>query len=87
MSTSCLDREDAVFRVLVNHEDQYSIWPEWKAIPGGWTDTGIQGDKKFCLDHIEKVWTDMRPRSLREWMAQQEQPGTAISAASVTTSN
>ncbi len=43
--TSCFDREDAVFRVLVNHEEQYSLWPEWKAIPAGWTDTGVLGDK------------------------------------------
>lgn len=66
--TSCFDREEGVFRVLVNHEEQYSIWPEWKAIPGGWQDAGVLGDKKTCLDHIEKVWTDMRPLSLRRFM-------------------
>ncbi|MFG6175957.1 MbtH family protein [Halomonas sp. THAF12] len=69
--TSCFDREDGVFRVLVNHEEQYSIWPEWKAIPGGWTDSGEIGDKRTCLDYVESMWTDMRPRSLREWMAEQ----------------
>jgi len=68
MSASCFDREDGVFRVLVNHEEQYSLWPEWKTIPGGWSDIGVQGDKKTCLDHIEKVWTDMRPLSLRRFM-------------------
>lgn len=69
--TSCFDREGEVFRVLVNHEEQYSIWPEWKAIPGGWRDTGMKGDKKACLEYIEKVWTDMRPLSLRRFMDEQ----------------
>lgn len=72
MSTSCFDREDEIFIVLKNHEDQYSIWPQWKAVPGGWTAVdGIQGDKKTVLDYVEQAWTDMRPRSLREWMAGQ----------------
>ncbi|SFW33680.1 MbtH family NRPS accessory protein [Nitrosovibrio sp. Nv17] len=66
--TSCFDREDGTFRVLINHEEQYSIWPDWKAIPAGWTDTGILADKQTCLDHIDKVWTDMRPLSLRRFM-------------------
>lgn len=66
--TSCFDREDGVFRVLINQEKQYSIWPEWKAIPGGWRDTGVLGDKKTCLDYIENTWTDMRPLSLRRFM-------------------
>jgi MbtH protein len=69
--TSCFDREDGTFRVLVNHEEQYSIWPDWKAIPKGWRDTGVLGDKKFCLEQIEKVWTDMRPLSLRRFMDEQ----------------
>lgn len=69
--TSCFDREDGIFRVLVNHEEQYSIWPEWKAIPGGWRDAQIIGDKKTCLAYIEKVWTDMRPLSLRHFMDEQ----------------
>ncbi|MGH8685628.1 MAG: MbtH family protein [Nitrosospira sp.] len=69
--TSCFDREDGTFRVLINHEEQYSIWPEWKAIPGGWRDTGMAGDKKTCLEYIEKVWTDMRPLSLRRFMDEQ----------------
>lgn len=69
--TSCFDREDGIFRVLVNHEEQYSIWPDWKAIPGGWNDVGIRGDKKTCLEYIEKTWTDMRPLSLRRFMDDQ----------------
>lgn len=73
MSTSCFDQEGETFVVLVNHEDQYSIWPHWKAIPGGWTAVaGVKGDKKTVLEFVEKSWTDMRPRSLREWMENQE---------------
>jgi MbtH protein len=60
-----------MFRVLINHEEQYSIWPDWKAIPGGWRDTGVLGSKKSCLEYIEKVWTDMRPLSLRRFMEEQ----------------
>lgn len=69
--SSCFDREGGVFRVLVNHEQQYSIWPEWKSVPGGWADTGVSGDKQTCLDHVNKVWTDMRPLSLRRFMDDQ----------------
>lgn len=62
------DREDTVFRVVVNDEEQYSIWPDYKAIPAGWREVGVSGSKQECLDHIEKVWTDMRPLSLRRHM-------------------
>lgn len=66
--SSCFDREGEVFRVLVNHEEQYSLWPEWKAIPGGWRDTGVSGNKQYCLEYVKKTWTDMRPLSLRRFM-------------------
>ena len=82
MTTSCFDREDETFIVLVNHEEQYSIWPHWKAVPGGWTAVdGVKGDKQTVLDYVEKTWTDMRPLSLRKWMDEQEAKG-AWSAAS-----
>ena len=72
MSTSCFDREDEIFIVLANHEEQYSIWPHWKAVPGGWKAVeGVKGDKKTVLDYVEKTWTDMRPLSLRKWMDEQ----------------
>ncbi|ATQ70922.1 MULTISPECIES: MbtH family protein [Methylosinus] len=72
MSTSCFDREDETFIVLVNHEEQYSIWPHWKAVPGGWKAVeGVKGDKKTVLEYVEKTWTDMRPLSLRKWMDEQ----------------
>ena len=62
------DRDDVTFTVVINHEEQYSIWPTFKAIPAGWTAVGKTGSKKECLDHIEQVWTDMRPLSLRKFM-------------------
>jgi MbtH protein len=72
MSTSCFDREDETFIVLVNHEEQYSIWPHWKPVPGGWKAVdGVQGDKKTVLEYVDKTWTDMRPLSLRRWMDEQ----------------
>ncbi|WP_027468174.1 MbtH family protein [Deefgea rivuli] len=70
---SYFDREDGTFKVLVNHEDQYSLWPDFKAVPGGWTDTGVKGNKQHCLDYVKQTWTDMRPLSLRRFMAEQAQ--------------
>jgi MbtH protein len=55
-------------KVLVNDEEQYSLWPEYLAIPAGWRDTGVGGSKDECLAHVKEVWTDMRPRSLRKQM-------------------
>jgi MbtH protein len=57
-----------VYAVVVNHEEQYSIWPTHKQLPMGWTAVGCTGTKAECLDHIEKVWTDMRPLSVRQAM-------------------
>ncbi len=72
MTASCFEREDETFIVLTNHEEQYSIWPQWKAIPNGWKAVeGISGNKKSVLEYIEKSWTDMRPLSLRQWMEAQ----------------
>jgi MbtH protein len=69
MSTQ--DREESTtFKVVVNHEDQYSIWPADRENALGWRDAGKQGSKQECLDHIKNVWTDMRPLSLRTRMAQ-----------------
>jgi len=66
-----LDDEDTVFYVVMNHEEQYSIWPEYKPIPNGWRAVGKSGKKKECLEHIDQVWTDMRPLSLRKHMEEQ----------------
>ena len=57
------------YKVVVNHEEQYSIWPASRANPPGWTDVGKSGSKADCLSHIGKIWTDMRPLSLRRRMA------------------
>jgi MbtH protein len=53
------------YRVVVNHEEQYSIWPAERELPLGWSDVGKRGRKAECLEYIAKVWTDMRPKSLR----------------------
>jgi MbtH protein len=57
------------YKVVINDEEQYSIWPEDRDNPAGWYDEGTRGEKERCLNHIEQVWTDMRPRSLREQMS------------------
>lgn len=62
------DRDDTVFHVVVNHEEQYSIWPDYKEIPEGWTAVGKTGPKAECLAYIAGIWTDMRPLSLRRHM-------------------
>jgi MbtH protein len=59
------------FAVVINDEDQYSIWPSGRELPAGWQPEGVTGSEPECLEHIERVWTDMRPRSLREWLAAQ----------------
>lgn len=53
------------YRAVVNDEEQYSIWPADRELPAGWRDTGQAGSKTECLTYIDKVWTDMRPLSLR----------------------
>ena len=52
--------------VVVNDEEQYSIWATGTPVPAGWRETGHTGTRQECLDHIDEVWTDMRPRSVRE---------------------
>lgn len=70
MSSSILDDETAVFAVVVNHEEQYSIWPADREIPAGWRKEGSSGTKAECLERIKQLWTDMRPLSLRRRMAE-----------------
>ncbi len=63
------DKEDTkIYKVVVNHEEQYSIWPGDRKNPLGWKDVGKSGLKQECLDYIKEVWTDMRPLSLRQKM-------------------
>jgi uncharacterized protein YbdZ (MbtH family) len=69
MSAYDSDREDTtIYKVVMNHEEQYSIWPEYKETPLGWTEVGKVGPKAECLAYIKEVWTDMRPLSLRKKM-------------------
>ncbi|MFG2513955.1 MbtH family protein [Streptomyces sp. NPDC048584] len=59
------DSGDLRYLVVRNDEEQYSIWPEGRDLPAGWHAEGKSGSREECLEHIEAVWTDMRPRSLR----------------------
>jgi MbtH protein len=68
------DKEDVtIYKVVVNHEEQYSIWPAQRENPLGWQDAGKSGLKSECLEYIKEVWTDMRPLSLRRKMEQAAQ--------------
>ena len=63
------EREDTtIYKVVMNHEEQYSIWPADRDNALGWQDVGKTGSKEECLAHIKEVWTDMRPLSLRKQM-------------------
>ncbi len=65
------EHEDStIYKVVVNHEEQYSIWPAERDNAPGWRDTGRTGTRAECLAHIESVWTDMRPLSVRQRMDQ-----------------
>jgi MbtH protein len=67
------EREDTtIYKVVINHEEQYSIWPAHRENPLGWNDVGKSGPKQECLDYIKEVWTDMRPLSLRKKMEEME---------------
>lgn len=57
------------YKVVINHEQQYSIWPADKLNPLGWVNIEKRGTKEECLRYIKQTWTDMRPHSLREKMA------------------
>jgi len=64
------DERQEMYLVLVNHEEQYSLWPSYKPVPLGWRTVGKERTKEECLAYIEEVWTDMRPLSLRKKMAE-----------------
>ncbi|MFC0067454.1 MbtH family protein [Umezawaea endophytica] len=61
--------DNTTYQVLVNDEEQHSLWPLGKELPDGWRSAGKEGSKQECMDHVDEVWIDMRPRSLRERMA------------------
>jgi len=66
------DEDTTIYEVVVNHEEQYSIWPAHRDVPLGWKTAGKSGLKPECLDYIKEVWTDMRPLSLRKQMEELE---------------
>jgi MbtH protein len=66
MRKTVVDDDRSTYQVLVNHEKQYSLWPASKEVPAGWRQVGPIGEKRDCLDYIERVWTDMRPLSVRQ---------------------
>jgi MbtH protein len=61
--------DNVVHTVVLNHEEQYSLWSTSKDLPLGWREAGKRGSRAECLAYIEQVWTDMRPLSLRQKMA------------------
>jgi MbtH protein len=75
------DEDDqTIYAAVMNHEEQYSIWPADRELPLGWTKVGKEGTKQECLDYIEEVWTDMRPLSLRKKMEEMERERQAEAA-------
>ena len=66
------ESDDVIYKVVVNHEEQYSIWPADRQNALGWKDVGKTGSKAECLAYIKEVWTDMRPLSLRKQMGKSQ---------------
>lgn len=62
------DDDNRTYSVVVNDEEQYSIWLADQPLPAGWSAVGRTGSKRECLDHISEIWTDMRPKSVRQAM-------------------
>lgn len=69
MSTNPFDDENGRFYVVVNDEDQHSLWPVFAEVPAGWRVAFGEAARAECLEYVEQNWTDLRPRSLREAMA------------------
>lgn len=69
MSTNPFDDENGQFIVLVNDEEQHSLWPTFAEIPAGWRKVFGEASRAECLDYVETHWTDIRPKSLRDAMA------------------
>jgi MbtH protein len=69
LSTNPFDDDNGTFHVLVNAEEQYSLWPAFADVPAGWTVVLADATRADCLAYVEEHWTDLRPRSLREAMA------------------
>lgn len=76
------EEDTRTYTVVVNHEEQYSIWIADRELPNGWRAVGKTGPKAECLKYIGEVWTDMRPLSLRKWMEEQERKEQESNASS-----
>lgn len=63
------ENQDEIYLILVNDENQYSLWPEFRVVPSGWRTIGPRAKRAVCLAWIENHWTDMRPKTLAEQMA------------------
>ncbi|MCQ8190288.1 MbtH family protein [Streptomyces rugosispiralis] len=72
MSTNPFDDENGRFLVLVNNEEQHSLWPSFAEVPAGWEVAFGESGRQECLEYVEQNWTDLRPKSLREAMAAEE---------------
>ncbi|HEU0049035.1 MAG TPA: MbtH family NRPS accessory protein [Nitrososphaera sp.] len=66
------DSDQTIYKVVINDEEQYSIWPANRENAMGWKDAGKTGTKEECLAYIQEVWTDMRPKSLRDKMKKEQ---------------
>jgi uncharacterized protein YbdZ (MbtH family) len=69
MSTNPFDDDGGAFYVLINDEEQHSLWPAFAEIPAGWRVAYGEASRSACLDYVDENWADMRPKSLREAMA------------------
>ncbi|HEY0192620.1 MAG TPA: MbtH family protein [Kofleriaceae bacterium] len=74
MSNAMHDADARIYTAVVNDEEQYSIWAADRDPPPGWQRVGTPGTRAACLEYIGSVWTDMRPRSLREAMNDSSRP-------------
>ncbi|ATL28463.1 MbtH family protein [Streptomyces formicae] len=66
--TNPFENAEGKFLVLMNDEEQYSLWPSFIEVPEGWRTVLEETDRQTCVDFIEKTWSDMRPKSLRDAM-------------------
>ena len=62
------EEDQRTYVVLINDEEQYSLWPQGKDVPAGWRAVGKEGSREECSQYVDEVWTDMRPLSLRKQM-------------------
>lgn len=69
--TNPFEDPEGTYLVLINDEEQYSLWPAFIEVPQGWRVVREESPRQDCLDHIEQHWTDMRPKSLRIAMEEQ----------------